>query len=125
VARSAAAGGVASYADDVTVPGSDSYTTVGAEASVLRAEQSTITCKVVSTDAGDSDVVAFHFLGRGEDQSWPTIASWIVNVPTAGNDTAIKEAVVNVSPYVRIKLLKIVNGNSNAVTANASVGYTY
>jgi len=125
VPRSAAAGGVASYDDDVTVTGSGSYTTAGADVSVLRAEQSTITCKVVSTDAGDSDVVSFHFIGRGEDQAWPTIASWIVNVPTAGDATAIKETVVNVSPYVRIKLLKITNGNSNDVTANSSVGYTY
>lgn len=125
MSRSAASGGVASYDDDVTVTGSGSYTTAGAEVSVLRADQVTVTSKVVSTDAGDEGTVAFHYIGRGEEQPWPTIASFIVNVPTDGDGTAIKEAAVNVAPYVRIRLLKIVNGNTNDVTANASVGFTY
>lgn len=118
-------GGVAAYAADVTVPASDEYTTAGAQWSVMVASQASIQCKVVSTDAGDSDVVAFHFIGRGQDTvNYPTVASFVVNVTTSGNATARQEAVVNVMPYAYLKVLKIVNGNGNDVTANAEVAYT-
>lgn len=116
--------GSKAYATDVTVPASDSYTTAGAESKVLQASQVSLLCKVVSTDAGDSDLVAFHFIAHGEGVGYPTIADWVVNVPTAGNTTATKGVTVNVEPYTHMRVLKIVNGNANDVTANVEVSFT-
>ena len=119
-----AVAGAKAYATDVTVPAADSYTTVGAESKILQAMQVNLLCSVESTDVADEELVAFHFIAHGEGVGYPTVADWIVNVQAVGDALTSKGVTVNVEPYTHMRVLKIVNGNANDVTANVEVSFT-
>lgn len=96
--------------------------------SVFNAQWADIQITANGTDSSTDGVVTFNFVTRGhEDQSWPTSASFSMEVTMAGSTAQIANGLINCQAYYDIKVLSIENADATylATALNASIAYKH
>ena len=96
--------------------------------SVFNAQWADIQITANGTHSSTNGVVTFNFVARGhEDDSWPTAASFSMEITMSGSSAQIANGNVDCRSYYDIKVLSIANGDATyqATALNASISYKH
>ena len=106
------------YTEAVVVTGAGEHTTPSNPLNVQIAEYLNLTVNTTGAGAGDTDDIVIYLEGKGVQGRWNTGRPIPIAFPVFGTTATDSAEVIDVRAYQEVRVGKIANPNSGAVTVN-------